>query len=216
MTDIGEKISSLRKSMSLSRKAFSEKVGIAETKLYNIETGHQRADHKFIEILLNTLNVDANWLLNSALGIDDNATNSSEFIPIKRYDIEVSAGDGSLADDAQAMGFYGFNRYWLKRKSLDPNNLSIVIVTGNSMIPYLNDNDLVLVDHKQNQIIDGRTFVLRYNDSLYVKNLQMAPNNILHIVSANVEYPPIPIDLKTNSDDIIIIGRVVASMRDWI
>jgi phage repressor protein C with HTH and peptisase S24 domain len=216
VSDIGSKIMSVRKAAGLSRRAFAEAIDDAETKVHNIETGHQRADHQFVSKLAKAFQLDANWLIDDTLGMADVAVNYTDFIPITRYDIRVSAGTGAAIVDQEEIGSYAFKRDWILRKGLDPDHLRVVMVTGDSMIPHLNDGDLVLIDHAQDNIVDGRTFVLRFDDQLFVKKVQLAPGRILHLISANAEYPPISLDLSSDDANITIIGRVVASMHEWI
>lgn len=215
MLDIGDKIKLIREGAGLSRKAFAAQLGVAEAKIQPVETGRQRADHVFLEKLYKSFQLDANWLLNTDLGMADVAVNSTDFIPIPRYDVQVSAGDGALAQDTAPTGFYGFKRDWMERRGLNPDKLAVVIVTGDSMEPYLRDGDLVLIDHAQDQIVDGRTFVVRFDDNLVVKKVQLIPGGTLLLISANKDYPAITLDLSLVDPAISIIGRVVASMHEW-
>ena len=95
------------------------------------------------------------------------------------------------------------------------DNLAIISVVGDSMQPKPNDGALILVDRSQTKVIDGKSFVLRLGDDLLVKHVQRIPDNKVALISANKEYAPINIDLKTQSDTFQLIGRVVASMQNW-
>ena len=88
---------------------------------------------------------------------------------------------------------------------------SIVNAYGDSMQPYIHDKDLLIVEHTTEQIKDGRVYIFRYEDALYVKRLV---NNITEVItkSDNTEYKPVILDKKT--DDFEIIGQIVGLVRD--
>ena len=71
----------------------------------------------------------------------------------------------------------------------------------------LNDGDTILVNHAHTAACDG-LYVLRINDNLLVKRLQLIPGDIIRVISANDAYPTFEINLQDKTDDIAIIGRV--------
>jgi phage repressor protein C with HTH and peptisase S24 domain len=224
MLDIGAKIRALREQAQLSRKALGESISEIEAKINAIEIGRQRIDHEFLAKIVSFFDVDANWLLDDTAEMPPRAarpyyaatTDHEDFVPIQRIAVTASAGAGSLVQSEEGTGFYAFNRRWLTRRGLDPQHLSVISVVGDSMYPELSDGDLVLLDRAQIDLADGRTFVIRFDDELFIKKLQKLPPRQLHLISKNKAYPPIVIDLHTQSHMIQIIGRVVASMHEWI
>ena len=60
----------------------------------------------------------------------------------------------------------------------------------------LNDGDTILINHGQTTPRDG-LYVLRLNENLLVKRLQLIPGGIVNVISANEAYPTFEIDLKT-------------------
>ena len=83
------------------------------------------------------------------------------------------------------------------------------------MEPKLKHGDLVLVDRSQTQITNGKTYVLRIDGHLFVKNLQLLPHGLVQVSSYNTGFAPYTADLSDESLDIAVIGRVVASMTEW-
>ena len=51
-------------------------------------------------------------------------------------------------------------------------------------------------------------YVLRLNENLLVKRLQLMPGGVVNVISANEAYPTFEIDLNNLTDDVAIIGRV--------
>lgn len=215
MTDIHARIRSVREDLGLTRKAFGTSIGASEAKVQALETGRQRVDHPILEALSRNLGVDTNWLL---LGGDNHHSITSicdDFIPIARYAVDAAAGDGALVDSEDQTGFYAFNRSWLERRKLSPDQLAVISVRGDSMEPRLADGDLILVDQAQNQIVDGVTYVVRLGNDLLVKYVQRISPDAVSLLSENRRYPPREITLATMGDQAAIIGRVVASMHEW-
>ena len=137
-----------------------------------------------------------------------NPVNIDEFVFVPRYDIQAAAGHGQLVGDEQPMFAMAFRRYWIENYvTRDIKKLSVISVKGDSMEGVLNDGDTILINHGQTTPRDG-LYVLRLNENLLVKRLQLIPGGIVNVISANEAYPTFEIDLKNPTDDVAIIGRV--------
>lgn len=89
---------------------------------------------------------------------------------------------------------------------------SVINARGDSMQPFLQDRDKLIVEHwNGGQIIDNCIYVFRYANELFVKRLV---KNITQIVikSDNPLYEPIKITDK--DPDFEVIGQIVGLMRD--
>lgn len=91
---------------------------------------------------------------------------------------------------------------------------SVINAVGNSMTPYINDKDRLIVQHLKTgeQIKDNRVYVFCYNNEIYVKRLSKNVNQLI-IESDNKNYDTIKLQ-KDEMNDIIIIGQIVGLMRD--
>ena len=137
-----------------------------------------------------------------------NPVDIDEFVFVPRYDIQAAAGHGQLIGDEQPMFAMAFRRYWIENYvTRDIKNLSVISVKGDSMEGVLNDGDTILINHGQTTPRDG-LYVLRLNENLLVKRLQLIPGGIVNVISANEAYPTFEIDLKNPTDDVAIIGCV--------
>ena len=140
---------------------------------------------------------------------------NSEYAEIAHFDVKVAAGNGAINTVELQLKPLAFRRDWLVARGLAPANLVIVEVTGDSMEPNLKDKDLVLVDRSQVSIASGKTYVLRMDGHLLVKNLQILPYGLIQVASFNAGFPPYQVDLSNEALDMAVIGRVVASMHEW-
>lgn len=135
---------------------------------------------------------------------------SDGLLRIRQLQIGASAGPGSLADDEYAESM-GFGPKWLRRLGIDPANLSLIAVDGDSMDPTLGDGDDIMVDHSaaSRPLRDG-IYVLRMDDVLLVKRVAMGPSGKLSIRSDNPQYPDWD---DVSADSVNIIGKVVWTGR---
>ncbi|WP_417593421.1 S24 family peptidase [Parasphingorhabdus sp.] len=135
---------------------------------------------------------------------------SDGLLRIKQLQVGASAGPGSLADDEYAESM-GFGPKWLRRLGIDPANLSLIAVDGDSMNPTLGDGDDIMVDHSaaSRPLRDG-IYVLRMDDVLLVKRVAMGPSGKLSIRSDNPQYPDWD---DVSPESVNIIGKVVWTGR---
>lgn len=86
-------------------------------------------------------------------------------------------------------------------------------VAGDSMEPDIRDRDMVLIDQSQADVIPGAIFAIGLDDEVLIKYVDKEPG--LYILrSANTAYRSIPIDLKDESLNVRIIGRVIWWCRE--
>lgn len=210
--------------MGLSRATFAEALGVKPDKVKHIETGFQRADHEFLAALHVKFGVDLNEIVGGKIGAQPH-TDAADigaiisladalFARIPRHTVEASAGHGALVDDEDASEFLAIHKDWLAKRGLSPDHLAIISVKGDSMAPALIDGELIMLDRSQATLRHGAIFVVSYSDGLFVKRIQQLPGDRLQLISANPEYPPIIVD-QCEVGTVKVVGRVVASMREW-
>ncbi|WP_245636597.1 S24 family peptidase [Eikenella longinqua] len=125
--------------------------------------------------------------------------------------VAVSAGHGAWADDIPPKSTLAFRRDWLEAfVTTDFNNLSVVMVKGDSMAGVLNDKDAILVDHSRTEASDG-LYALRIGNEIFVKRVQRLPHALL-VTSENPQYKPFEVPLQngdSSDSSVSIIGKVV-------
>jgi phage repressor protein C with HTH and peptisase S24 domain len=128
-----------------------------------------------------------------------------EYALVPRYNVEVSAGGGAIVEGEAVIGTMAFRREWLKRMGLELPKLAIVTVQGDSMEPTLIEGDVVLIDLRKTDIIDGAIHVLRNDGQPIIKRLQLGLADQVIIRSDNKIYSA----LETTRDKLNVVGRVV-------
>lgn len=132
-----------------------------------------------------------------------------EFAFIPRYNLKASAGYGASTDGEKPLFTMAFRKYWIDNYlRCQPSDLSVISVKGDSMEGVLNDRDVILINHTDNDPGTG-LYVLRMDGDLIVKRVQRIPGGKIKVTSANTAYEPFEVDLANLPNDFSIIGRVV-------
>lgn len=147
----------------------------------------------------------------SVLGGPDVGATRTGIRLIPKLAVGASAGPGAIPGRETLAGKIGFDEKWLRKQGLDPAQLSLIQVEGDSMSPTLNHGDDIMVDNRAaaGPLRDG-IHVIRLDDALMVKRLASGPSGRLSVLSDNPAYPGwSDVDRAT----VAIIGRVVWAGR---
>lgn len=135
----------------------------------------------------------------------------SGFIALSFYDVEVSAGNGALVEREERSEDVVFSqRFVTDTLGVNSNNIFLMPVRGDSMVPTLKNKSLIIVN-RIDQIIEDGIYVFRFDGQLRVKRLQFSKSGIT-VVSDNPAYAPWELS-KTElaTEDFEIIGEVIWS-----
>ena len=89
---------------------------------------------------------------------------------------------------------------------------SMIHAKGDSMTPYINDGDKLIIEHGIQQIIDNKVYVFCYDSEIFVKRLYRNFDEIV-IKSENPNYSPKTVK-KDDINNLQIIGQIVGIMRE--
>ncbi|WP_303845197.1 S24 family peptidase [Aeromonas sobria] len=138
---------------------------------------------------------------------------TEEFVLIPGYRVQVSAGHGSLTQgELEPCRHLAFRRKWLRWRGFDEKELAIVWSKGDSMEPTISNNDTLVVHLGRTRPVDGHIYVVRNDDQLWVKRLQVMPSAWL-LLSDNKHYQPIEVP-KDEQHTFEVIGQVVHIAHD--
>ncbi|HFS8942386.1 TPA: S24 family peptidase [Enterobacter roggenkampii] len=137
-----------------------------------------------------------------------------EFALIPGYRVQVSAGYGSFNDDGSApCRHLAFRRKWLSYRGFSEKSLVVVWAKGDSMEPTISNNDTLLINTADTRPADGNMYVIRQDDLLWVKRIQIQPIGSWVLISDNSTYPPMTI-LREELHNFEVLGRVVHIAKD--
>ena len=133
------------------------------------------------------------------------------FITLDVYEQQVSAGTGALVVSEEKSNDIVFSETFISNElGVNPANIFLMPVKGDSMYPTLRNGALVMVN-KVEQFTGDSIYVFRYDGQLMVKRLQFSKDG-LTVVSDNDTYKEWSLTKsEINSNDFEIIGEVVWS-----
>lgn len=151
--------------------------------------------------------------LNRVFFGEDNVGSDYAYIPL--YDIRPSAGPGTSVETEEVKDFLAFKQEWIRGVlRVNPKDLKLVYVDGDSMEPTLHNGDIILVNVGNHSVVRDGVYVVRIGAATLVKRLQLLPGNKLKVKSDNEGvYESFLVDLEKLGDEVSVIGRVVWAGR---
>lgn len=135
-----------------------------------------------------------------------------DYAVIPQYTAKGSSGNGYLNDHVEVLGGLAFKRDWLKRMSLNADNLRVIYNQGDSNWPTLTDGEVLLVDVSRRDPSNGKMYAIYDPDNeIIIKRLIRDLTGGWLIRSDNqdkMRYPDMPIS-DQGIREVEIIGRVV-------
>ena len=133
----------------------------------------------------------------------------SDYKVISRFNVQASAGRGSLVDNEQIVEALAFSEDWLRTRIKRPvEKLLVIEARGDSMEPSIRDGDLLLLDVSSQEISSSAIHVIEVEGELLVKRLERRLNGSILVHSDNPRYAPQELT-KADRAGLRIIGQVV-------
>lgn len=203
-----------RKRLNLSQESLGNLIDVSESTIKRWESGASIpsdkltlcAEHGF-DIIFILLGRKMSEILENTDPFED------EFDLVNVYDVDVSAGYGSICNgDAVPVSRLAFRKDWLSKHGLHAKDLLIVFSKGDSMLPTIQDREKLLVNSADKELTDGFIYVIRNNENYWVKRVQRQFDGSLLLISDNKMYPAMQLDLN-DANDVEIIGRWIPPSR---
>jgi hypothetical protein len=136
------------------------------------------------------------------------------YAPLPVFDVMVSAGPGAFnADNRIPEGWYLLGLDQLQavtRARIE--DLALIRVSGDSMVPTLMHNDQILVDRSIHRVGRDGLYVIAAGEEVQIKRVARDwATKSLTVVSDNPMYPD---STGVQEDDIVVLGRVVWISRN--
>ncbi len=220
MSTVGSRLREERERLGLSQVAFSERGHVGKHSQINYESDRRNPDSKYLSSI-GKIGADIMYILTGT----GNPTLPDRTLPlsgdvrigeqvystIKVYDIDASAGLGTVPVSEAVADQIAFTRAWLIRHGIPADMSGLVRVRGDSMEPTIPDGSYVLVQFNIDQSnLKPGIYIIRLDDAIVIKRLQLSPkkeDNWISLISDNPSYPPTVIN---NPDDtsFVAIARV--------
>lgn len=138
-------------------------------------------------------------------------TAQKEFVYVPLYEDIYAAADaiGVSADGEYTPRHIAFRMDWLKRMKISTEKLALIHFRGDSMIPTIKHDDIILIDKTRKQIRPERIIILEYNKMIYIKRIQSFEKGYLIAKSDNPSYSYETISMDLENENNKIIGQIV-------
>ena len=220
-----ERIEQVRSDLKLSPPAFCERIGFSYPRYNHIIGGRKsKPTADLLSSVAEHTQVNPDWLLkgvgepyrkpNAWQDAFVSTTVDSDYVLLPLYNVQGGAGEGRLINTEEVEDLLAFKQDWISRElRSSPDNLSLIYVQGESMVPTLNPGDVILIERNHSPNISDGIHVIRMGEALLVKRLQFLPEGELNVSSDNPSYHPFRVRLREEMDDFGIIGRVLWAGR---
>jgi phage repressor protein C with HTH and peptisase S24 domain len=203
----------IRQRLGLSQAKAAERIGVSQQHYQRLENGYP-IKLNLIEKISQVFGVDKASLLPAHfIGVAEAANQVENAIPkfredeviIEMIDATACCGDGVDNLPEKVCGHWHLPTAEFKTiTSVNPSNIKMLRVQGDSMQPTINEGDWVWVDISNNFISSDGMYLIKMHTGLAVKRLQSGLSNIV-IKSDNASYS----DITADVGEVQIVGKVV-------
>ena len=215
ITNIAQRLKARAFQFDMTPAAVAEASGLNRSFIYDILRGKSvRPSRAKLQMVADGLKVDVDWLIVGDGDVEGEDTTiyvpDTTFVAISGVRARASAGGGTIvqAEDEQASKLYHFRLSWIEDElDASPRDLRMLRITGDSMIPTLNDGDTILVDMGRTAPHPSGLCVLHDGMGLVAKRIEHIPASDpprIRVTSDNPNYSP----YECLMDEINIIGRI--------
>ncbi|MFU0882584.1 XRE family transcriptional regulator [Kluyvera cryocrescens] len=220
--NIGNRIRELRTAKGLKIADLAEAVGVDGANISRVETGKQKSFteqslSKYAEALgvsvaeLFTPNGNGTTVCKNSGPVPHIGDDSVFRVEI--LDVSASAGGGFIQGsdviDVIRSIEYNNERALSMFGGRTADQVKVINVRGDSMAETIEPGDLIFVDISVHEFDGDGIYVFGFDDKIYVKRLQMIPDQLL-VISDNPKYREWAVD-KSNEHRFYVFGKVMIS-----
>ncbi len=197
------------------REEFARAIGVSKTTLASYERGESEPTASVLFEYKKTYGANVLWLLSGEGEMTGTVaqvpkTSDRDFVLMPQYDVRASAGNGLIAVNQMPTSETVFERRFLRDLGGSPDNCFLMWSTGDSMLPSIPDNALMIVDASQTTVDHGRIYVFSVGNAILVKRANWRMDGRLDLISDNAagKYPVETFDAN-RVEDLVVVGRVI-------
>jgi phage repressor protein C with HTH and peptisase S24 domain len=217
---LGERIKARMSALGISQGELARRVGIKQPSIHALVSGENKRGSAHLHRIARELGTTPAYLS----GETDDATEGAlpapkaqdiaeqlDAVLIPEVQVGLSMGGGSVLEDWPVVQMVPFSRAWLRGLTASSaDHLMVARGDGDSMMPTILDQDLVIIDRAQaTPKQQDRIWALTYGGWGMIKRLRSLPDGSLQINSDNSTVSPI----TAYEGEAQVIGRVVGVVR---
>ncbi|WP_234889908.1 S24 family peptidase [Agrobacterium vitis] len=197
------------------REEFARSIGVSKTTLASYERGESEPTASVLFAYRKKHGADVLWLVGGegemrGSQLSSAAVAERDFVLMPQYDVCASAGIGRLPVNQMPTSETAFERKFLRDLGGAPDHCFLMWSTGDSMLPSIPDNALLIVDASQTTVDHGRIYVFSVGNAVLVKRANWRMDGRLELISDNTagKYPIETFDAN-RVEDLAVVGRVI-------
>ena len=199
---------------NLSQAKFAKMLDVNPSSISHVEAGTTRIQPDLAKTIEEKTGFRQAWLLTGegperidALPTSEARIQNAPFVSrevtvsgftfslVKKVKPLLSSGSGDLVYEEDCDDIYSFRKDWLCRKGT-VSAMRLAQVSGDSMLPTLEDGDFVLFDTSKRDPLDGKIMVIGIENHLYIKRVRVSPDGIFLASDNKAVYKPWRINLE--------------------
>ncbi|HBR96875.1 MAG TPA: hypothetical protein DD979_05810 [Gammaproteobacteria bacterium] len=199
----------------------ARRTGVSEALISQYKNAYRNLGDKNVKALLQPLGLPDDWLDQPApdelRGLRETAAHylpgEGDFLSIPYYpDARFSCGPGASNPDHQDIVFLKFLRSWIvQEKHWSVSSLILIRAHGDSMAPWIQDGDAVILDTSQQTIISGQVYAFDFDGEARIKRAFRNADKSITLSSDNKVDPGSRDEtIATDALDLLrVVGKVV-------
>ena len=209
-----ERLRARIRQLGMSVAEVAREAGVNRSFVYDILRGRSQVPNlDKLTRIARVVKVELEWLLSGKGRVEGDdpitADYHNDFVAIQYASVRPSMGGGTVVETEERPGRdFHFRRAWIRdRLKAAPSMMRVMAVQGDSMVPTLDEGDVILVDLNQRNPVPPGVFVLHDGMGLVAKRLEHVPMSDpprVRIISDNSRYSP----YECTAEEINIVGRV--------
>lgn len=190
-------------------KNIADELGLSPTQYAN-NKARNKIPYEEISIFCDKHQITINWVLFGRSSIDL-IRREEEVYKIRVIEnINASCGGGGYDNDNAKKRYIAVDMLYAQKLGIvNSKNIEALKVIGDSMIPTIKENSVILLDRDKNKMIENEVFVVNTNDGLFVKRLRLNGKYEIDLISDNDIYTKVSMKIS----EVKIIGRVIGSLE---
>ena len=212
--------------MKINQDIFAKRIGVSQGYMAKVENGAHIFSRKVINRMANEFGVSVSWLETGEgqapfmhdAGGDDNKYSSvqvgmeSDYFLIPLY--PHKSGEGTCSEKGLHVKIMPLKSWVQNALQANPDNLSMLLVEGESMSPTFNPGDILIIDQSRGKenLEEGFYLITLNGSGPLLKRLQPMLGGRIKIISDNTRFESMTVSLE-ESEEIRILGRIIWQAR---
>lgn len=199
----------LRIAKGLSQQAIADALQMSRVNYTNIENGKRNLTKDNALRLAELLGVSVDELF----GRSEPQKDSINDVPLKYKKFPVY---GFIAcGDPEDMTDYIVDEEWIDDSVYEGRDICLCICRGNSMAPYIEDGDLVILD-RNFDLVNGKIYAVQVNGEMATLKKVVKSQDGLDLIPLNPDYHKIHYSPKQCEQlPVRILGQLFRSTKRW-